>query len=117
MKTIYLLTFLLFGALSYVHAQEPVPDPDTLKNQVNQKDPTPDNIAPDASYVEDKIKITSAEFPEAIKRTLNAGAEYEGWQKGSAYKSKDGKMYILMMSEADTTRTFRFDKNGKLILD
>jgi hypothetical protein len=117
MKTIYLLFVVLIGSISFVHAQEPVPDPDTLKNQVNQKDPTPDNVQPDANYIEDKVKITSAEFPPAVKKTLNAGSEYQGWEKGTAYRSKDGKVYVLQLSEADTTRTFRFDKNGKLILD
>lgn len=117
MKTILLLSFFLFGTMILVNAQSPVPEPDTLKNQVRQVDPVPQTMPPDANYTVNKIKITSAEFPEAVKRSLNAGSEYEGWQKGIAYKSKDGKEYILEMREADTLRVFRFDKNGKLIIE
>jgi hypothetical protein len=116
MKTIFVWVCVLFSSLA-AYAQEPVPEPDTLKNQVNQKDPTPDNIAPDANYTADKIKITTADLPREIKKTLNAGSEYTGWERGQVYKSKDSKLYILQMSKGDTTRTFRFDTNGKLILD
>lgn len=116
MKTIYAFLFFLFTA-GVACAQEPVPEPDTLKNQVNQKDPTPDNLPPDANYTTDKIKIEAAELPAPVRRTLESGADYRGWQKGSAYKSKDGSMFILQMTEADTTRTYRFNKQGKLILE
>lgn len=117
MKTIVFLSFFLFGTIVLVHAQSPVPEPDTLKNQVRQIDPVPQTMPQDANYTANKIKITAAEFPESVKRSLNAGSEYEGWQKGAAYKSKDGKEYILEMHEADTLRIFRFDKNGKLIIE
>lgn len=117
MKTIYLSLFFLIGIVAYTNAQSPVPEPDTLKNQVRQVDPVPQTMPQDANYTAETIKITSAEFPAAIKKTLNAGSEYQGWEKGRAFKSKDGKMYLLEMSEADTTRIFRFDANGKLILD
>lgn len=116
MKTIYLLFLLLFGATAVVNAQSPVAEPDTLKAP-KQTDPVPQTPPQDANYTADKIKITSAEFPESVKRSLNDGPEYEGWQKGTAFKSKDGNMFILEMREADTVRIFRFDKNGKLILE
>ena len=117
MKTIYLLFFLVFGAVAVSYAQSPVPEPDTLKNQVRQTDPVPQTMPHDANYTTNKLKITTAEFPEAIKQSLNKGPEYEGWQKGMAYKSKDGKEFILEMREADTLRVFRFDKAGKLLLE
>jgi hypothetical protein len=117
MKTIYLLLFFVFGTAVYAGAQSPVPEPDTVKNQVRQIDPVPQAMPHDANYTAEKIKITTAEFPESVKKTLSAGSEYQGWEKGTAYKSKDGKMYLLEMSEADTTRLFRFDTSGKLILD
>lgn len=117
MKTIYIFLFFLFGTVAYSYAQSPVPEPDTAKNQVRQIDPVPQTMPPDANYTADKIKITSAEFPDAVKKTLNAGSEYQGWEKGRAFKSKDGKTYLLEMSEADTIRIFRFDASGKLILD
>ena len=116
MKTIYLLTFFLFGTIAFASAQSPVAEPDTLKAP-KQTDPVPQTTPHDANYTAEKIKITSAELPESVKRSLNNGPEYEGWQKGTAYKSKDGKMFILEMREADAVRTFRFDKNGKLLLD
>jgi hypothetical protein len=117
MKTIYLIFFLFSIGIVFAHAQSPVPEPDTLKNQVRQIDPVPQTMPPDANYTANAIKITSAEFPEPVKRSLNDGAEYEGWQKGAAYKSKDGKMFILEMREADTVRVFRFDNTGKLIIE
>lgn len=116
MKLIYSITFFLCTA-AVGYAQSPVAEPDTLKNQVRQIDPVPQTMPQDANYNANNIKITSAELPDAVKKSLSAGAEYEGWEKGTAYKSKDGKMYVLEMREADTVRTFRFDRSGKLILD
>jgi hypothetical protein len=116
MKTIYFFLFFLVGTVAYTNAQSPVAEPDTLKN-LKQTDPVPQTMPPDANYTAGKIKIITAEFPAAIKKTLSASSEYQGWEKGSAYKSKDGKMFFLEMSEADTTRIFRFDANGKLLLD
>ena len=117
MKTLYLFLFFALGTVAYSNAQSPVPEPDTLKNQVRQTDPVPQTMPQDANYTAEKIKITSAEFPQAVKKTLSAGSEYQGWEKGTAYKSKDGKIFLLEMSEGDTTRIFRFDATGKLLLD
>jgi hypothetical protein len=117
MKNIFFLFLLLFGTVALVNAQSPVPEPDTLKNPVRQTDPVPQTLPADANYTANAIKITSTELPDAVKRSLNDGAEYEGWQKGTAYKTKDGKTYIVEMREADTLRVFRFDKAGKLILE
>jgi hypothetical protein len=116
MKTIFSLFFFLFAATAVIHAQSPVAEPDTLKAP-KQTDPVPETPPHNANYTAEQIKITSAEFPESVKRSLNDGPEYEGWQKGTAYKSKDGKMFILEMREADTVRIFRFDTTGKLILE
>ena len=113
----YFFLCLLFGTAICTYAQSPVPEPDTLKNQVRQIDPVPQTMPQDANYTANKIKITSVEFPEAVKKTLSAGSEYKGWEKGTAYKSKDGKMYLLEMSEGDTTRIYRFDTTGKLLID
>jgi hypothetical protein len=116
MKVIYSILFFSFCAIGASHAQSPVPEPDTVKNQIRQTDPVPQNV-PQENYASDRLKITSAELPEEVKKTLSAGSEYTGWEKGSAYKTKDGKTFIVEMSAADTIRTFRFDKTGRLILD
>lgn len=116
MKILYSILFFLCVAAIDSNAQSPVAEPDTLKN-IKQTDPVPQTMPHDANYAAEKIKITSVEFPAAVKRTLGAGPEYEGWEKGTAYKSKNGKMYLLEISAGDTTRIFRFDPSGKLILD
>lgn len=116
MKTLALLFFALTASAISVCAQSPVADPDTLKT-VNRNDNAPDALPPDASYTEDKVKITSAELPKEVKKTLEAGSEFSGWERGQVYKDKAGKVFVIEMREADTLRTFRFDKTGKLILD
>lgn len=116
MKTIYSILFVLV-TITFANAQSPVPQPDTSKTQVRQTDPVPDAMPPDASYTQDKIKIGSGELPEDIKRELNSGADYKGWQQGTTYKNKAGDIFILEMQEGDTLRTYRFDPKGKLILE
>ncbi len=95
------------------YAQSPVPEPDTVQ-RVKQTDPPATAIKPDeANYRKDHLKITSAEIPKEIKRTLESSVEYKGWERARIYKNKAGDLYTLEISESDTLRTYSFNKDGK----
>jgi hypothetical protein len=118
MKTIILSTLIfLFVGLAAVHAQSPTPDPDTTSAPVKQTDPEVDGMPRDINYTGGMTKITTQDLPKAVKQTLGSSSGYQGWEKAKAYRDKAGNLYVIEMKEGDTTRLFRFDKNGKLILD
>jgi hypothetical protein len=117
MKTIALL---LFGLLCYTEntfAQSPVPEPDTLKSPVRQTDPTPQTTAPNVDYTQNKIKITSAELPDQVQKTLQSAPLYNGWETGDVFKDKAGKVFIIEVREGDSKRIFRFDKMGRPVIE
>jgi hypothetical protein len=118
MKKIFLAVLaILVISLSAVQAQSPTPDPDTTSSPVKQTDPEVDGMPRDINYAGGMIRITTQELPKGVKQTLGSSSGYAGWEKAKAYKDKDGRTYLIEMKEDDATRVFRFDKDGKLILD
>jgi hypothetical protein len=98
--------------MAAANAQSPAPEPDTLK-EAKQTDPEAKNLPHDTHYTKDHVKITSKQIPAGVKRTLESGSQFEGWEKGSFYKNKSGNLYTLEITKGDTTRTYRFDASGK----
>src|SRR5687767_6319291 len=87
-KSLILLVSILMG-MAAANAQSPAPEPDTLK-EVKQTDPEAKNLPHDTHYTKDQVKITSKQIPAGVKRTLESGTQFEGWEKGSFYKNKSG---------------------------
>jgi biopolymer transport protein ExbD len=116
MKTLVLIFFCMASA-AVVNAQAPVPEPDTLKTPVRQNDPTPQTTAPNVDYTQNKIKITAAELPDAIQKSLQAGPQYTGWETADVFKDKAGKVFIIEVHQGDSKRVFRFDKTGRPVLE
>jgi hypothetical protein len=107
----FLISVLIIG-IAAANAQSPAPEPDTLK-EVKQTDPEAKNLPQDNQYTKDHVKITSGEIPAEVKRTLESGTQFQGWERGTFYKSKSGNLYTLEITKGDTTRTYRFDSSGK----
>jgi hypothetical protein len=116
-KLLLILLGCFFLNVATVNAQEPAPLPDTVGDKVKQGDPEVKNPPPSVNYLSDAVRITSKEIPAAVKRTLESGTQYTGWERASIYKDKDGNKYIVEMKDADTTRVFRFGKDGKPLFD
>lgn len=94
-------------------AQTPIPDPDTLKDPVKQTDPDVKVGPKDTNYKADRIRITPAEIPRAVKRTLESSSTYSGWEKAAVYKNENGSMFYVEIATGESVHTFRFDQAGK----
>jgi hypothetical protein len=62
---------------------------------------------------EDRIIVEREKLPDVLRRTLNESDRYKGWQNSTIYFDRSVKQYILHLGEANTTRTYRFDEDGK----
>jgi hypothetical protein len=113
---ITLVAIFMIG-LAAVNAQEPTPLSDTVKDPVKQGDPEVKNQPLNINYLNGMVKITPKELPAPVKQTLEAGSQYQGWERASLYKNKAGDSFIVEMKEGDRTKIFRFDKTGKPVLD
>ncbi len=66
------------------------------------------------SVVEEKVKINPEELPDAVKKTL-ATDEYKDWTVSAAYVYKESQTYEVEVKKGEETKTFKFDKEGKLV--
>lgn len=112
MKTfVYILATLLLTAGTAI-AQNPTPELDTTKNPSKQTDPAV-KVQPSNDYLEKHLRIMPEELPEPVKRTLESGTQYTGWQRAVIFRKEDGKEFVVEITEGNRTESFRFDKQGK----
>ena len=131
-KTIWICTGLLLLSLGTLRAQQ-----DTLTNknktrtQPNQPTviqptpvvPQPQSTTParDANTntyrQQDQILIHQDQVPPPLKQTLQ-GTQYNGWENSTMYQDRHtGEYFLELKTGANTPKTYRFDKNGRLIQD
>jgi hypothetical protein len=115
-KLIFSFSIILFASVSLL-AQNPVPDPDTLQNPVQQGDPAVRTLPPRLDYVEDKKRIVPEELPELVKQSLESSAQYTDWQRAMIYHDQNKDEYLVEFSSEGKTTTYRFNKEGKPIVE
>lgn len=110
MKTlIYLYVVVLASVTAY--AQQPSPDPDTLKNPIKQIDPVPAQEPAEIQYVDESVRIAADELPQAVLDSLKA-LEPAAWEKSVVYREKNGEGYRIEVRDGGQERNYRFNKEG-----
>ena len=97
-------------------AQTPVPDPDTVGNPIQQGDPAIEAMPPGLDYVDDKKRITPDELPDPVRQTLEGGTRYNNWKQAVIFHDRNKDEYIVEFKKAGKTTSYRFDKEGKPII-
>ncbi|HYG02521.1 MAG TPA: hypothetical protein VD927_08745 [Chryseosolibacter sp.] len=110
MKNLLSIYLLVIAAVA-AQAQQPSPDPDTLKNPVKQIDPVVRQEPADIHYIEESKRIAAGELPQPVLDSLKA-LEPTTWEKSVVYRQEDGEMYIVEIREGGQQRTYRFNKEG-----
>lgn len=116
-KLIFLSLALTLIAAAPAHSQNPIPDPDTLQNPVQEGDPAVRTLPPRLDYVDDKQRITADEVPDPVRQSLESSAQYTDWQKSTIYRDKNRDEYIVEFSSEGKTTTYRFNKEGKPVVE
>jgi hypothetical protein len=115
-KAIFLPLILVLAATTGVFGQNPVPDPDTISNPVQEGDPAVRHLPPRLDYVEDLHRITPEEVPDPVRQTLESSAQYTDWQKAMVYHDKNKDEYVVEFKEQEKTTTYRFNKEGQPVV-
>jgi hypothetical protein len=112
------LAFIFLGMCmaAAVYSQSPAPEPDTLRDPVKQGDPAPENPPP-VNYKADQVRIMSQDIPAPVRQSLESNPQYDGWQKATIYKNRASSIYTIEFKDADKTRSYRFDKTGKPVVE
>ncbi|HYC86705.1 MAG TPA: hypothetical protein VEB86_15840 [Chryseosolibacter sp.] len=66
---------------------------------------------------EDRLVIESAKLPAMLRQTLEESEQYRGWEHSVIYFDRSTKQYVLTLTAVNSTRTYKFDENGKAITD
>jgi hypothetical protein len=110
------LTLVLMGGITLL-AQNPVPDPDTVQNPVQEGDPAVRTLPPRLDYVDDRKRITPEEVPSPVRETLESNAQYKDWQRATVFFDQNKDEYIIEFEERGKTTSYRFNKEGKQIIE
>ena len=110
------ITFLL-AAGPMAMAQSPVPESDTVSNPIQQGDPALRTLPPRMDYVEDKRRIMPDEVPQPVRQTLESSANFKDWQKATIFHDENKDEYIVEFAEADKRTSYRFNKEGRPIIE
>jgi len=125
MKKIMLtFTGLVLGGLVTVYAQQ-----DTSRNKpiaptpspTQAPTPQPQTTTParqqDQYRTQDRVLVPQEQVPSPLRETLQ-GNQYKGWENSSIYQDRTTGEYSLDLKTGTTTpKTYRFDKNGKMVED
>jgi hypothetical protein len=64
----------------------------------------------------DLIRVQTNDVPAALRKTLE-DPMYAGWENSTIWRNKTTDEYTVEILNGTTTKTYRFDKNGKPIID
>jgi hypothetical protein len=60
---------------------------------------------------EDRVEVKKENLPPRMQEALKE-EKYAGWESGNVFFEKGTEQFILHIATDNTTRTFRFDKEG-----
>lgn len=75
--------------------------------QGNERNPT-------ASEMQDLTEVQVSAIPNQVKESLK-DTKYQGWERGTVYKTEDGDRYVVRIQDPATNRSkwYWFDDEGK----
>jgi hypothetical protein len=111
MRKILMIIILLLPAV-LAFAQQPAPDPDTVKNPVKQIDPEVKQPPADIHYVDEMTRISAAELPAIVLDSLKKH-EPATWEKSVVYRDKKNNSFMVEVRDGGEEKTYRFDREGR----
>lgn len=115
MKGWALVVFLLTSTL--VQAQTDTIR-DTLRNRGETSNPESfynNQLPKDLPPAKDSVEVPIDRLPAKLKKVLRKRAEFDGWEKGSAYYDRVNHLYKLYIPQGNTLRIHGLTGNGKSV--
>lgn len=119
MKKVTLIAFLLCAGMVVAYAQDSTMNQpgmnqpgqrqgqDQAAQQDNERNPT-------ATEMQDLTEVQANAVPNQVKESLK-DTKYQGWERGTVYKTEDGDRYVVKIQDPATNRSkwYWFDDEGK----
>jgi hypothetical protein len=121
MKRLMLFSIAVGVGISAANAQidtsrtKTTPEP-TLQQPAPARTPTP--AEQQNQYLnQNRTLINQQDIPSTMRETLQ-GTQYKGWENSSIYQNRNTGEYSIDIKNANTPlKTYRFDSNGRAIID
>jgi hypothetical protein len=118
-KLTLIFAVALFVTVTAANAQNPTTDTSRTQRQSTQKNSkSSDQMSKDRDQGSNRHNegtlVRSSDVPASLRQTLQ-GSEYNGWENGQVYKTKNG--YSVEIRKNGMVKTHRFDANGQPIKD
>lgn len=62
---------------------------------------------------EDRVEVERTALPPDMLSHLNKDSQFEGWDQSPVFYEKNTEQYLVNIVKENSTRTYRFDKQGK----
>lgn len=115
-KSILIPVLLVLIAAVNGFSQTPVPEFDTATTVIQEGDPAIQTLPRGLDYVEDKKQIALEEVPDPVRESLESDARYAGWRDATIFHEQNKDEYLVEVSKDGKSTTYRFDKDGKPII-
>lgn len=115
MKKAIMLVYLLVAGVGMVRAQvdtsrtKPVDTVAVTNQNFQYTQELPKDIGPP----KDSVLVTEAAIPPRLRRRLEQGEQYRGWEGGEIYLNRNTGLYVLYLKDGVTTNVYGFDRRGK----
>ncbi|MEJ0032699.1 MAG: hypothetical protein WDO15_21115 [Bacteroidota bacterium] len=113
-KIMMIASAMLLGGVVAVQAQDTTSfkKTDTLSLQ------QPIQAQQPSTQLKDMTALKSTEIPANLRETLQA-TQYKGWDASTSkiYRNQTSDLYVVQIEDGTMTKTYRFDKEGKPIID
>ncbi len=70
-----------------------------------------------ADQKEERFVVNGNNLPSKMVDVLTREEKYKGWKNSTIYFEKNTEQYLVNIQSANSTRTYRFDKDGNEIID
>lgn len=114
MKPTILAGIFLFGgtaALAQVDTSRTRPVDTT--GVINQNDVYTQELPKDLGPPKDSVRVMRAALPGRLRRRLQRGEQYRGWEDAEIYLNRNTGLYMVYLRDSAITRVYGFDSGGK----
>ena len=112
---------MLFVGAAAVQAQDTTSFKRKDSTSISTEQPTqqtPTQTQPKTMQLRDMTALKSTEVPASLRETLQA-PQYKGWDATTSkiYRNQTSDLFVVQIMDGTSTKTYRFDKDGKPIND
>lgn len=62
---------------------------------------------------ENVVLLSPSQIPKKVKKALQKGDQYSGWERGAVYLDKNTNLFLVEIKQGNSSRIFGLDDSGR----